>query len=364
MATALKLVTTPPDPTVPERADPSDGYAPTTFRPSLRQFLELPVIVQHDWQNYVVVDAALQDLEQGNFLSASLLTDAVYTDSRTSGIIATRQNAAFALPMEWKYRGQEDDEKADSDQPEQDDKPEDSEEVVELKKQILAKAKKNWQKMLPSSALKEMFRWGLFVNAGVAELVWSWDQNDEFYPTLKTWNSQFLYWRWDTRSYWIIHEGGQTEVYPGDGRWVLFAPTGHNHGWLYGLIRCLGKIWIDLQFSYRDWSRASEKWSCGIVVATMPEGASKESKQQWENAVTNMPNEGTVLAPVTKEGHAFDLHALKSDTMTGWENFQKRIEQLHTDAAIATLGQNLTTEIRGSSGSRAAETRASVFTFQ
>jgi hypothetical protein len=79
--------------------------------------------------------------------------------------------------------------------------------------------------MLPSSALKEMFRWGLFVNAGVAELVWSWDDNDEFYPTLKTWNSQFLYWRWDTRSYWIIHEGGQTEVYPGDGRWVLFAPT-------------------------------------------------------------------------------------------------------------------------------------------
>lgn len=379
-------------------------------RPSLKQFLELPITVQHAYDAYPLVDSALADLEQGQFSSASMLTDAVYTDDRVAGIINTRLNAVDALDMDFKWQGQDEQEAkekaeqeakvpqsvavpsiggkpvpagapppppppAPTQKPAQaradrrdvyaaaldvqtngdDDERANEDDIIALKQTILKCAEDHWEQMFPGSALKETRRWGLFVNAGVGELVWSVDPNDgNFYPTLKTWNSQFLYWRWDTRSYWLIHQGGQTEVFPGDGRWVLFAPTGHNHGWLYGLIRALAPLWIDRRFAWKDWARASEKWSVGIVKAKIPAGASPESVARFEGATTNMPSEGTVYLPQLDDGKGgFDLETLKSDGMTGWENFSKRIETIDTSMAVCVLGQNLTTEIKGQ-GSRAA----------
>ncbi len=361
------------------------------YRPSLKQFLELPIVVQHSVDAYPYVDAAIQDLEQGQFLAPSLLADAVYTDDRVSGVISTRLNAIFALPMEFKWQGQEEEDAKNKQPPlpagtpagsgspvpdpaaaklrptqapaqasvhlapgeEEAQDPNHDDEIVALKQMICKKAEDHWEQMLPIAAMKEMTRWGILVNAGVAELVWSWDDEGDFYPTLKTWNSQFLYWRWDTRSYWLIHTDGQTEVYPGDGRWVLFAPTGHNHGWLYGAIRALAPLWLDRRFAFRDWARASEKWSVGVMKAYMPEGASDASKAIFQNSLTNMPSESLVRLPVTPKDQKFDIDMVKTDSMTGWESFDKRIERLDTCIAVCILGQNLTTEIKGA-GSRAA----------
>lgn len=315
----------------------------------MTEFLELPIQVQHVWDAYPVVDDALEMLEQGQFLAAAMLTDAVYTDDRVIGVLSTRINALFALPMDFKYQGQEDgsgDEEDDADGDEQ------AAAVLELKKEIRDRAKKHWSRMFPAAALKEQARWGIMLNAGLGELVWSWSEDGtEFIPTLKTWNSQFLYWRWDTRSYWLIHEGGQVEVWPGDGRWVLFSPLGHNHGWLYGLIRALGKLWLDRLFAFRDWARASEKWSLGIMKGYEPADAPVTEKTKFEIGLRNMASESVILLPVT-EKTKFDVEMVKTDPATGWEAYKGRIEQLDTSIAVCVLGQNLTTEVKG--GSRAA----------
>lgn len=325
--------------------------------PSFKEFLELPISVQHVWDSYPIVDDALIDLENGQFMQAALLADAVYTDDRVSGVLSTRSNALFGLPMSFKYQGQEDAETkpraAPGAVPPKQDMGAERPEVLDLKIHVRDTVKKLWSQMFPVAALKEQAVSGWMLNAGLAELVWTWTKSGEFLPTLKTWNSQFLYWRWDTRSYWLIHEGGQVEVFPGNGRWVLFSPFGHNHGWLRGLIRSLGKLWLDRVFAQRDWSRAGEKYSLGILKAFEPADGSVADKQAFRGATRNMASESTISLPTTPTGK-FDLEMLKTDPMTGAENFERRLRNLDTCIAICVLGQNLSTEISGSSGSRAA----------
>lgn len=315
--------------------------------PSLKSYLELPIQVQHRWDAYPTVDRALMDLEIGNFLQAALLSDAVYTDDRVTGVITTRINAITGLPMEFKWQGQDEATGEDDDQ---------GDEIVELKKRIVEKCEQQWERMLPSAALKELIRWDLLLNLGVGELLWTWDEDDEWMPVLKSWNPQFVYWRYDTRSYWLIHTAGQLELNPGGGRWVLLSSQGHNHGWLYGLIRALGKLWLDRVFTFRDWSRLEEKLGLGVLLADVPADASADDKKAFANAVADPPGETTLILPGTKNGK-FDLRMMEttgSSNSSGVDAFKERIKQLDTSIAVCVLGQNLSTEISGSSGSRAA----------
>lgn len=322
-------------------------------RPSFKEFLELPISVQHVWDSYPVVDNALVDLEQGQFMQAAMLADAVYTDDRVSAVLSTRSNALFGLPMSFKYQGQDEGEKKKPGTAPAEDEAQESPDVTALKVKVRDTVKKLWNQMFPVAALKELSISGWLLNAGLGEIVWTWTKSGEYIPVLKTWNSQFLYWRWDTRSYWLIHEAGQTEVFPGNGRWVLFSPFGHNHGWLRGMIRSLGKLWLDRVFSQRDWARASEKYSLGIIKAIEPADALLEDKIKFRAATKNLASESTVTLPTTATGK-FDLEMLETDPMTGSENFDRRQKNLDVCIAICVLGQNLSTEISGSSGSKAA----------
>lgn len=330
-------------------------------RPQFRSFLELPISVKHAYEGYPEVDAALISLEQGNFYDASLLSDACYTDDRVLTCLTTRINGLFSRPLEFAYPGQK---KARSTlkptgpgQAGATTKPKDSPEVLALKQQITQLVAENWERMMPGAVGREQMRWALMVNAGLGELIWDWGADGLLWPTLRTWNSQFIYWRWDTRSLWLIHADGEAEVKPGDGRWVLFSPAGHNHGWLYGLIRALGKLWLDRVFAQRDSARASEKYSLGVLLGKVPSNAAEPDKSRFEQTVVNMPNESFIMLPQgsKKDDIPFGLDMLQTDQMTHPDFFDKRLHRLDTNIAVCLLGQNLTTDMStGSSGSRAA----------
>lgn len=356
------------------------------LKPSTTAYLELPISVQHAWDAYPIVDQALEELEHGQFLNAAMLADAVRTDDRALGCISTRVNAIFGLPMEFKWQGQGDEhasalpgsptggDGAQASGPtEHVGESEDSPEVIRLKQRVCKLVEDNWERMMPTAAAKEVTTWGILLNAGIGELVWAWEKaqdvvfdeddlasttgRDLVFPTLKSWHPQFLYWRWDTRSYWLIHQGGQVELSPGDGRWVQFSPSGHNHGWLYGLIRAIAKLWIDRLFLWRDWARASEKFALGVVKAFVPSEASAADKAAFIAAISNMASESTVQLPRYAEGKpGFDLDMLKtSDSAVNTDAFfETRLKRIDTSIAVCILGQNLTTDISGTAGSRAA----------
>lgn len=322
---------------------------PSGKMPSFREFLELPITVQQYWDSYADVSNALDGLTQtGFYYQAALLADALYVDDRISSVINTRTNAIFGLPMQFKWQGQDDPQGEDAE----------SKDLVDFKKYVSELIEERWESIFPSAVLRELVRWGLFLNLGVGEIVWRWD-HDLYLPTLKIWNSQFCYWRWDTRSNWINHTGGTAEIKPGNGRWVTFAPNGHNHGQLYGLIRPLSYLFLDRKFLLQNWARATEKYSLGVTKAFMPADANDEDKARFQAAITNMPHEATITLPVMKkpdggEGPKFDLEMMKTDEAVSADTYHVKLKDIDTNIAIAVLGQNLSTEISGSTGSRAA----------
>lgn len=328
---------------------------PLLSRPTFRTYTELPISVRHVWDGYPIVDLALEALERGQFHDASLLADAVFTDDRVAGCLSTRVNGLFGLPLEIRYPGQT---RAKPGVrvvhgPGEGGGAGEDQQVLALKKEIAEKCRENWERMFPSAAAREQMRWGLLLNAGIGELVWDWGSDGLVWPTLKTWNPQFLYWRWDTRSYWLIHQDGQEEIRAGDGRWMVLSPYGHNHGWLYGLIRSLAKLWLDRQFAWRDWARASEKYSLGVTKGKVPMNASEPDKAQFSASMTNLPNESFVMLPQGETQQAsFDVEMMTTDSAVNWQSFKERFGQLDTSIAILILGQNLSTEVQG--GSRAA----------
>lgn len=309
-------------------------------------WLELPITVVNVWDSYEQVAQAIDDLTiAGNYMAASLLTQAMFSDDRTSACLNTRTNALFGAPMSFKYPGQDD------------EQPDDPPQAVALKQHIRDVVESEWQDIIPGAAGREWHRWGLMMNLGLAELVWRWVSSEDgldpdglLLPTLKVWNTQFVYWRWDTRSFWVNHTGGTAEIHPGDGHWVLLCPQGHNHGWLYGLVNSLGWLYLDRIFLKRNWARANEKWSLGVMKAFCPADANDNDKARFMASIENMPHEASVLLPVTEKGNKFDLEMVKTDQATGWETFLNTKRSIDTDIAVCILGQNLSTEISGGSG--------------
>jgi phage gp29-like protein len=339
------------------------------IRPSTKAYLELPITVQHNWDAYSYVNNALQRLaEAGIYQDAAMLVDAVRGDDRVIGCLSTRVNALFGLPMEFKWQGQDDEhasaaaiaapgadggEHGGTQHVDQGDK--ERPEVADLKQRICRLVEDNWNKMLPAETMKELVGWGVMINLGLGELVWAWD-GDIVFPTIKSWHPQFVYWRWDTRSNHLIHQGGTTEIAPGDGRWVTFCPNGHNHGWVYGLIRALGPLWLDRKFLWRDWARASEKFAVGIIKAYEPSNAPDPDKNAFAAATTNMVAESTVRLPRYEDGKpGFDLEMLATNESSVNTDafFETRIKRIDICIAVCLLGQNLSTEVSGA-GSRAA----------
>ena len=336
------------------------------------QYMELPIAVQLEWPGYPVINAALAQLTYGWYMDASLLSDAVWTDDQVATCLNTRTNALFSRPIDFLAQGE-----GTSQTSMEDAGP------VEAAKQVVKRAVKSlWNDMLPLSAIRELFRWGVLTNLGVGELVWSdhgmpssvmeylseklpglTAPQSVLMPTLKSWNTQFCYWRWDTRSNWLIHQAGQVELHPGNGRWVTYSPQGHNHGFLYGAIRQLGALWLDRKFTYRDWARAEEKLAIGIIKATEPADADPSDKATFEALVRNLPPEATLILPQLDDKRKFNVEMMKNDQVgSGWELFVKRGDKLDVNIAKLLLGQNLSTEAGGShagGSAGAAGTRAS-----
>ncbi len=308
-------------------------------RPPLSRYTQLPASVQHSWDAWPVVDAALQELEVGQFGTPALLADALLADDRVAGVLATRINGLLGLPLEFVAQG--------------DDA---GEEPSNKFSRVSGLAKAALPEMLPEHALGSMLRWGILHGVSVGELTWK-RRGDLWMPTLRVWHNQWLYWVWDAarapeKQLWLITASGPVNVTPGDGHWVVHTPFGNYFGWLQGLIRPLAKLWLDRQFVFRDWARRSERNGLGITIGRVPQNADDASKKTFRTGLMNLASESTIIAPTIDEKNRFDVEMLDTREQQGTTGFAEHVKQLDTSIAVCVLGQNLTTEVKG--GSKAA----------
>jgi phage gp29-like protein len=189
----------------------------------------------------------------------------------------------------------------------------------------------------------------LYTGLGVGELIW--DRGEDYWqPRLKVWHSQFIYWRWDTRSYWIITEKEPVELTPGDGHWVLFAPFGMHYAHLHGLVRPLMQPWQIRQDAYRDWARYSEVHGLPLVKAKIPANANAQDKREFVSDISGRGNEAVIALP-QRDGAgqaSFDIDLMEAKAESH-KAFDLLIARTETSMAVTVLGQNLSTEVKGGS---------------
>jgi phage gp29-like protein len=202
-----------------------------------------------------------------------------------------------------------------------------------------------------------LLHWGNFVGIGLAELLWEDRDAEVWVPRIKIWHPQFIQWDWQKRVYRVITEGGIIDLprtnkdVHSDGHWLVYTPYGYQYGWLQGLVRCLGRLYMGRGWTYRDWFRQSEAHGKPVDMAIVPAAAPIDKKRQFFSQVANRGADTAVLVEHDENGRGYDLKFLEATGRT-WEVFEKLLDRVNVDIAVAVLGQNLTTEIQ--SGSLAA----------
>lgn len=304
------------------------------------EFRELAVTAAPIPTRASTIDAALRDLEGGYFAQAAQLCDTVLRDDRIAGCTTTRLNGLLGLPREVKP-AYEDDARA---------------------QQIADEVDKNWDRLFPNSTLSEIKRWGIYLCAAPVELIWETRDVDplattyRWWPRLKVWHPQFMWWDPWARLYQMMtDDGSYIPVTPGSGAWALYTPHGYERAWLFGLIRCISAHWLRRSWAYRDFSRKSEVNGQAIRKAIVPAQADKTAKARFFNAVANLGAETTIRLDqdTSADGPKYDLELLEAQS-SGHDIFVSLLDKTDTSIAIALLGQNLSTEVQG--GSYAAAT--------
>lgn len=303
--------------------------------PPTKSYRDLPLSPVSYWDTVPMVRKALDELERGMFRSAAHLADAMLRDDRISGVLSTRVNGLLSQPIEFEPPSGEDAPKAE----------------LALAEQV----EKAWPRIAPDADLEDLFKWGVLLNCGPGELVWN-TSDKEWTPRIRNWHPSQVYWRWDTRSYWLNTMEGPVELpNPLDGKrdakWVLYTPYGYERGWMRGAIRALALPWLIRGFVRRDWAHHSEVAGQGIKVGSVPISVDVEERQKFIQSLANLGAAGVLEAPTLPNGEKFDLKLVESTANT-WEGFLRLLEHADTAIAIVILGQNLTTEVQ--EGSRAA----------
>lgn len=324
---ALMPVSKPVPRDMPQERDyhwrrPNPGRAPSP----ISHYRDLPIIGTAMVEEVGQVNAALAQLMQGQFMMAGHLVDAMLADDRISGVVSTRLDALASLPLEVTPGG-----------------PPESEPHKKIADRLAAE----WHDWVGDAEAKQILMWGQMLGLGIGEIIW--DTSDPTYvkPHVKAWDPRYAFWRWDTRSFWMVTYDGVIELTPGDGHWILFCPHGYCRGWVQGLVRPLGRPFLWRQWATRDWARFSEVHGMPIKKAFTPSEATDEEKRAFETDLQYMGSEGLVRLARSVDGKSgFDLELMEA-TSTSFECFKEETELANEAIAITILGQTLTTNTGG-----------------
>ncbi len=303
---------------------PEPGRKPVTAR-----FRDLPIVGSTSFDDVDSVRAALSQFELGQFWQSAQLVDAFGVDDRITGVVQTRLDALFGLPLEISGRR-----------------------TGKKPTKIAARAQREWQSWFADAELKKLLKWALYLRVGVGELIWDTTDGSYWSPRFKAWDPRYLFWRWDTRTFWLVTMDGPVEVTPGDGHWIIYAPDGYARGWMSGYIRSLCLLFMIRRWAVRDWARYSEVHGLPIKKAKVPAGLPPEDKEAFLSDLETLGSEGLVRLAVDEQGRGFDLELLEAAS-NSHEGFRQLQEKCDECIAVDVLGQNLTTSVKGG-GSYAA----------
>ena len=296
--------------------------------PPARALSEQQFFSWSEWDDVGLVKAAIRDMEMGVLDQAAQVVDAMQRDDRISGCTLTRVEALPALPFTMAV-------------------PEGLEKNARAIK-IADEAAEKLETICPNSELLKLHHWGVHLGLGIGQLYWE-KAEGSWTPSLRVWHPRMARYDLDAERLLIQTRTGEVEVTPGDGQWVVFAPYGLKRGWMFGKVRSLYMPWLVRQWAWRDWARKSEVHGIAIRKAYTPPNATEPDMQRFLREVARLGRESVIRLKRGKEGEpSFDVELLEA-AAEGHLVFKDLLTEANSSIAVALLGQNLTTEVKGGS---------------
>lgn len=313
------------------RGRPMEAAAKTKPPDESGRVAELPSVSFSDWDNLAKVKVALSALEGGDFGQAADLVDAMMRDDRISGVMDARLDALQSLELDFEPPAGE----------------EENDRAGELAEQV----ERNWTRMFPESAVRDLRFWGLWLGCGFAQT--PWELGERWTPKLEVWHPRNLRWDELNGALTVTARQGQVQVVGGDGRWVVYTPFGARRGWMRGLVRSLAVPWLIRQWALRDWSGHSEAHGSPAKKAKVPPGADQETKKKFLREVAGLAKRTAVLLEQGSkvqgaEIPGYDVELLEA-TADGHLVFKELLDAMNASIAVRVKGSNLTSEVKGGS---------------
>lgn len=278
----------------------------------------------------------MREHDYGVFMRSAPMVDEILTDDRIQGVNGTRIGAVLSAPLTFKAGGT-------------------SRKAAKIKDEIAGVNDEPglWDRMFPYSTAADQLKWG--INLGFAYGQIGWERTTErWLPRIIPWHPQFVRWDWQSRRFIAQTERGfvvlprPDEQPRGDGQWFVYCPYGVEYGWRSALIRSICQKYLSRQWIERDFDRWCERQGLGFLKGIVPQGSQPAERDEFFEQLNNVGSEGAALCIRGPDGKGYDIEISEFEAQT-FLGIEKRRSQLDSDIAIAILGQNLTTEVKGGS---------------
>lgn len=306
--------------------------------------IELPIFGLPPSNLLPIINAAILQLEQGQFYSAAYLWDGITRDERISAALETRIDGTVGAQLDLL--------------------PADESTAATEIKEIL---EKDIIRMAPIAELYQLERMALGLSAGIAQVVSTQEiknpdtgkyelqlvgghEGDE--TTIYTWNNRYVRYDWLLRKYRVVTQNrGEITIEPGDNEWIVYEPYGQR-GWLNGaLIRQLVIPWFLRYWTRQWWGRRQEVHGQPIRLGIIPVDRDPADEKLFLSQLKNIAHETVIRIPQGSPDNRFDVKLLEANS-ADWQGFMEMLK--HCDDSISTciLGQRQSTSGQGGLGTQ------------
>jgi hypothetical protein len=285
-----------------------------------------------------VIASARATSDAGFFRIAADLSEIFATDARVRAALSQRVDGVLTLPKRFEHGS----------------------------KRVLKALDEDFADLAADSEHGLWIKRALMSGLGLVQLIWQRNARGRIVPRIESWPATGLSLTRDYYELEVSRGYGTFDRIPlvlgGEGKWQwhLLTPFSASRPMFFGLWNTLAEICSSKKFAEKDWAAYSEVHGRAFKVLSQesppPDGAAQLDGRDLVGLVDDVQSATAGSAIALPSGVKLELLESMSTT---WATFPKQADYANSEIAIAILGQNLTTEVKGGSYS-AAQVHAAV----
>jgi len=234
-------------------------------------------------------------------------------------------------------------------------------------------AKRYFDVMKPGIA-QELYTFGLMMGLGVAQPEWGYyyEGDDLFYPWVRNWHPQLLYYILWSQANRQKAAPGQLYTYAmgsgsgnaatlipiitGTGQWLQFTLMGGDKPWFYGKMRSVWRPWISIMMARLQWLRFNDVHGLPIREIQVPLRLSRlPDTRRAYRGIKNLGRDATLEMPISDDGKAAMKLNLVEAKSRSYGSFDLMMDREGREIMLTLVGGNEGVQAHGGNYKRAQE---------